>query len=81
MIKLGIEDFAWGGVAVPILLIIAQVLVNIAFSAGVYVASKDRKTALAPGVIWSIATLFGGVLVAVAYWLVHHSNLSNINQH
>ena len=81
MIIRGIEDFAWGGVAIPIVIFIAQVLINIAFSAGVYVASKDRKTVLASRVIWSLATLFGGVFIAVAYWVVHHSNLSSGNQH
>jgi len=43
----------------------------------VYLDSNDRSTVLVPGVFWTLATLAGGVFVAVAYWLVHHSVLGH----
>ena len=72
-----IDDIALGGAAVPVLVMIASVIINIAFSAGVYADSKNRNVVLAPGLIWSLATLFGGVFVAIAYWVVHCSALSS----
>ena len=69
----------WGGLGIWVLLIAARALINIVFSAGVYVAAKDRKMVLAPRIIWTLATLFGGVFIAVAYWVVHHSGLSGNN--
>lgn len=35
-----------------------------------------RPTYLVSGVVWAFATLVGGVLIAVAYWLMHYSTLA-----
>jgi len=67
----------WSSIAFFAIIYLAKILINIAFSAGVYIASKDRAMVLAPRIIWTLATLFGGVFVAVAYWVVHHSGLSD----
>jgi len=67
----------WISVAVFLIIFVVKILINIAFSASVYVASKDRTMVLAPRIIWTLATLFGGVFIAVAYWVIHHSGLSN----
>lgn len=77
MADLLIENFAVGGVAFPVLLAVLNIIVRIVFSVGVYLDSNDRSTVLVPGVFWTLATLAGGVFVAVAYWLVHHSVLGH----
>ena len=55
-------------------------IVHIAFATGV---AKDAKRfyerevgtfLVGPG-MWAFATLIGGVWVALAYWVIHHSNL------
>ena len=36
---------------------------------------KGQEMVFVSGKIWALATLFGGILVAVAYWIIHHSTL------
>ena len=38
---------------------------------------KGFKPILVPGIIWTFATLVGGVLIAAIYWFMHHKNLSS----
>ena len=54
------------------------VVVHLLFAAGVAQSANRRvtPTQLVPGIVWAIATLGGGVLVATAYWLIHSSNLA-----
>lgn len=54
-------------------------IVNIIFALGVYesagrVAYRQPLQFSGAGV-WALATLFGGVFVATAFWIVHLSNL------
>ncbi|MCC6145142.1 MAG: hypothetical protein IT368_15150 [Candidatus Hydrogenedentes bacterium] len=69
------------GIPVVYLAILGLVaIVHIAFATGV---GNDAKRFHARGVstflvgpgMWAFATLIGGVWVAVAYWVIHHSNL------
>jgi hypothetical protein len=61
---------------------VATAIVHIVFAVGVFADATrmDRErgqgTRIVPGPMWAFATLLGGVLVAAAYWLIHHSSLS-----
>lgn len=65
---------------INIVVIIIGALLNVLFAAGV---AKDVSlftqnkitTRIVPGSVWVLATVIGGVWVAIAYWLVHHSSL------
>lgn len=56
------------------------ILVHIAFSAAVYsdaqIIKNQRESLVFTGpIIWSLAVLVGGILAALAYWVIHHSSL------
>ncbi len=51
-------------------------LVHIVFAFGVYRASSRLSVHFAPRLIWSLATLMGGVFVAGVFWLMHLSTLA-----
>ena len=61
---------------------VATAIVHIVFAVGVLAdAARMRKeharrTKIVPAPMWAFATLLGGVFVAAAYWLIHHSSLS-----
>ncbi len=61
---------------------VATALVHIVFAVGVFLDATrmnnefERATKIVPGPMWAFATLIGGVFVAAAYWLIHHSTLS-----
>ena len=65
----------------PVAAIIPAALVNIAFAIGVSTDAqqlgKDRPLWFVGRVMWFFATLFGGVMVAAVYWLMHRSTLSH----
>jgi hypothetical protein len=61
---------------------VAWAIVNFVFAIGVFqdssrLQSTGREIRIVPGPMWAFATLVGGVLVAVAYWFIHHSTLSD----
>ena len=66
---------------IRLLVLFLSVLLQILFAAGV---AKDVgnlhkvnvQTQFVPGFAWVLATLIGGILVLVAYWLLHHSSLA-----
>lgn len=67
-------------ILVSIVLWFCALVANILFAAGVArdarrMLDEGREITLAPPLVWVLATLAGGVFVAVAYWLVHHSSL------
>ena len=60
--------------------IICAAIVQISFAVGVLLDSSKMKKAggstfIVPGWVWAIATLFGGVVAVIGYWLIHHSSL------
>lgn len=62
----------------------ATVLLHIIFAVAVYVDARrlvDRdklKAVMVPGELWTLATLLGGVFVAIGYWIIHRSTIANL---
>lgn len=68
----GIIVLFWGFI---FFLVVA--VIHVFFALGVYRdAKRISVTLFVQPEIWLLATLLGGVLVATAYWLIHHSRLS-----
>ena len=59
----------WIGVAV------LSLVVHVAFALAVYNDAGKHRTLLVGPVIWTLATLLGGVFAAAVYWAMHHSTL------
>lgn len=66
-----------------ILLLVAfiNVVLHLIFASAVakdagQLTKLGRATYLVSGIVWAFATLVGGVLIAVAYWLMHYSTLA-----
>ena len=82
MIRLASQDTVW---LLAILWGVAIAVVHIAFAIGVFLDAARRRgdrgsgTQIVPAPMWAFATLVGGVFVAAAYWLIHHSTLSDRN--
>ena len=58
-----------------------SLIVNVALAIGVYLDTSDlnlrrRKLYFGGSGTWFLATLVGGVLVALAYWIIHRSTLN-----
>lgn len=74
----GTEMLIYASIGVAVI----TALLNIMFALAVYIDAQklvhedDLKTVFVPGPVWAIATLFGGVLIAVGYWLVHRSSIA-----
>ena len=64
-----------------VLPILGTILVHLAFSAAVFNDAKRLQRehgslAFVNAWLWSLAVLVGGVFVALAYWIIHHSTIS-----
>lgn len=58
-----------------------NVLLHLIFAAGIAkdignMAKRGAHPQFVPGFAWVLATLLGGVFVAVAYWIMHYSSLA-----
>jgi hypothetical protein len=63
------------------LFLVLTAIVHIAFANAVNrdahnLARNGSQTALVGPTMWTVATWVGGVFVASAYWIIHHSSLS-----
>lgn len=57
--------------------VIVLAIVHISFAIGIYRDAKQRGSAIfVQAEIWLIATLLGGIIVTIVYWLMHHSRLN-----
>lgn len=73
-----------GLVNLPAFMTILQIMINLLFAGAV---AKDsgrllqtgQPNLLVNGITWAFATLVGGVFVAVAYWIIHHSTLTRVS--
>jgi hypothetical protein len=61
---------------VTIALWVASIVLHIAFALAVYARAEGRDTVFVGPMLWALATLPGGPLVALAFWLIHMSSLS-----
>lgn len=55
---------------------IAELVLRIVLAIGVHASARHRKTALVGPGWWVLATLLGGVFVAVAYWVMNVSRFA-----
>lgn len=58
-----------------------NVILHLIFAAGIAkdvgnMHKRDTQPQFVPGYAWVLATLLGGVFVAVAYWFMHYSSLA-----
>ena len=73
-------DLAPLGAVVVGVVWVLTIFVNVAFAIGVSadiskMAERGVGTVFVGQKMWTIGTLFGGIFVATAYWVVHHSSL------
>lgn len=65
--------------AIQALLLFINVIVHILFAGAVaknagQLNKQGRPTVLVSGLTWAFATLGGGVIIAVIYWILHHAS-------
>ncbi len=75
------EHIMMFGVLWNVLPIIGGLLVHLAFSAAVFndanrLQKEHDSLAFVNSWLWSLAVLVGGVFVALAYWIIHHSKIA-----
>ena len=76
----------WFGIfgIVGIVITLATILLHLMFAAAVYVDARrlvDRdklKPVMVPGEVWALATVIGGVFVAIGYWIIHRSTIASL---
>lgn len=60
---------------------LATVALHILFAVAVYIdtqklVAEKLASVFVPGYVWAIATLFGGIFVAIGYWIIHRSSIA-----
>lgn len=63
------------------LYVVLNIVLHLFFAAGIardvgQLEKLSQSPRFVPGYIWVLATLIGGVWVALAYWFMHHSSLA-----
>ena len=63
---------------ISIIIMVLTVIVHWCFAVAVFLYARKlpRGPILVLPIVWSIATLLGGVFVALVYWVIHHSRLN-----
>ena len=71
---LGTDFFEVYGICFGVLFAV----VHVCFAVAVYCDARrlTGKPILVWPIVWSFATLLGGVIVAAVYWVIHHSRLN-----
>ncbi len=75
------EQLVTFGLLWNVLPMIGVLLVHLAFSAAVFndanrLQREHGSLAFVNSWLWSLAVLVGGVFVALAYWVIHHSTIA-----
>jgi NADH:ubiquinone oxidoreductase subunit 6 (subunit J) len=63
---------------ITVIIFAVSAFVHIVFAAGIYddarkLRAQGGSTFAVGGWVWAFATLLGGILVALAYWVIHGS--------
>ena len=60
--------------------VVIIIVVHISFAVAIFRDATnlpaDRKPIFVGPIIWCVATLLGGIFVAIIYWIMHHSRLN-----
>lgn len=75
------EQLVTFGLLWNVLPMVGVLLVHLAFSAAVFndanrLQREHGTLAFVNSWLWSLAVLVGGVFVALAYWIIHHSTIA-----
>ena len=66
---------------VAVAFFLTTAIIHIMFAIGVFQSAsklgRNRGVHFVPEFVWMLATLLGGVFVATAFWVIHHSNLNS----
>ena len=66
---------AWMVVTFIAFLFVRGVFALAVLSDAVKIQAAGKQMVFVSGKMWAIAVFIGGVLIAVAYWVIHHSTL------
>ena len=90
MIPALLQSVSWGEVSlsgadmegIAFLFLVVVVVVHVGFAIAVHgdaraVQDDPERRLFAAPLLWSLATLLGGVMTAAIYWLIHRSPLGH----
>lgn len=63
-----------------IALMVITAIIHIIFAAAVYIDGKENGTRLVWPSIWALVVLFGGPIIAAAYWIVCRLTTENFSK-